>query len=114
MEKVSREHFMNTYNGKLVSLIGACIAPPKTLAKIINHLNDTDMYQVALTTPVDSKFTGVFHRMSHGFYRTMASGENSYKDFAKGSYIFSDDKISIIVTPSYDDNVIVTVYRIEQ
>ena len=105
---------MQTHDGKNVSLIGARIAPPSTLTKIMDKLNDTDMYHVALTTPIDSKYTGVFHRLSHGFYREMTSGECSYKDFAKGSYIFSDDKISIIVTPSYDDNVIVTVYRIEQ
>lgn len=114
MEKVSREHFMRTHDGKNVSLIGARIAPSSVLTKLIDKLNDTDFYQIALTTPVDSKYTGVFHRMSHGFYREMTNGERSYKDFSKGSYIISDDRISIIVSPSYDDNVIVNEYRIEK
>ena len=97
-EKVSLKEFMNAMNGKHVSLISACVVGKEVLEKALKSLDDTEKYNQVLATPVDGKYTGVFHKKSHGFYRVMANGDKSYKEFAKGDYILSDGTLSFILS----------------
>ena len=110
IKKISRAYFMKIMEGKSVSLISACVVGKNVLAKAIKSLDDTEKYLKVTTTPVDSKYTGVFHKRSHGFYRAMESGEKSYKEFSNGDYILSDGKLSFIITPT---TMRVCVYRVE-
>lgn len=111
MEKVSRKAFIASMDGKRVSLISACVVGKEMFAKAIKSLDDTEKYLKVTTTPIDSKYTGVFHQRYNGFYRVMANGENSYKSFTKGDYILSDGTLSFIITP---DTMHVCVYRVEK
>ena len=110
IKRISRNEFMNAMDGKKVTLISACVVGKEMFAKAIKSLDDTTKYNQVLATPVDSKYTGVFHKRSHGFYRVMANGDKSYKEFAKGDYILSDGNLSFIITPT---NMRVCVYRVE-
>ena len=110
MKRISRNEFMNAMDGKIVSLISACVVGKEMFAKAIKSLDDTEKYRKVTTTPVDSKYTGVFHKRSHGFYRVMANGDKSYKEFAKGDYILSDGTLAFIITPT---TMRVCVYRVE-
>ena len=111
MKRISRNEFMNAMNGKRVSLISACVVGKEMFEKAIKSLDDdTEKYRKVTTTPVDSKYTGVFHKRSHGFYRVMANGEKSYKEFANGDYILSDGTLAFIITPT---TMRVCVYRVE-
>lgn len=110
MEKVSREQFMNSMNGKKVTLMVGCVVGKEMFEKAIKSLENADKYHKVTTTPIDSKYTGVFHKRSHSFYREMTDGTKSYKEFAKGDYILSDGKLSFIITPS---TMHVCVYRTE-
>ena len=110
MEKISRNKFMASMDGKRVSLISACVVGKEMFEKAIKSLEDTTKYNQVLATPVDSKYTGVFHKRSHGFYRVMANGEKSYKEFANGDYILSDGTLAFIITPT---TMRVCVYRLE-
>ena len=110
MERISRNKFMTIMEGKRVSLISACVVGKEMFEKAIKSLDDTEKYHKVTTMPVDSKYTGVFHKCSHGFYRVMANGDKSYKEFAKGDYILSDGKLAFIIsTPTMR----VCVYRVE-
>ena len=110
MEKISRNKFMAIMDGKKVTLISACVVGKDMLSKAIKSLDNADKYLKVITTPVDKKYTGIFHKRSHGFYRVMENGEKSYKEFAKGDYILSDGKLSFIIsTPTMR----VCVYRVE-
>ena len=110
MEKVSRKAFMDSMNGKHVSLISACVVGKEMFSKAIKSLDDTEKYRKVTTTPIDEKYIGVFHKCSHGFYRVMVDGTKSYKYFQTGDYIFSDGKLSFIIsTPTMR----VCVYRVE-
>ena len=110
MKRMSLKSFMASMDGKRVSLISACVVGKEMLEKAIKSLDDTEKYLKVTTTPVDSKYTGVFHKRSHGFYRVMANGDKSYKEFAKGDYILSDGTLAFIIsTPTMR----VCVYRVE-
>ena len=110
MEKVSRNAFMNIMDGKKVTLMTACIVGKDMLEKALKTLDDTTKYNQVLATPVDKKYTGIFHKRSHGFYRVMVDGTKSYKDFQTGDYILSDGTLSFIITPT---TMRVCVYRVE-
>ena len=110
IKKISREKFMAIMDGKIVSLISACVVGKEMFEKAIKSLDDTTKYNQVLATPVDSKYTGVFHKKSNGFYRVMANGDKSYKEFAKGDYILSDGTLAFIITPT---TMRVCVYRVE-
>lgn len=110
MKKISRNKFMEIMDGKNVSLISACVVGKNVLEKAIKSLENADKYNKVTTTPIDSRYVGVFHKRSHGFYRVMANGEKSYKEFANGDYILSDGKLSFIITPT---TMRVCVYRVE-
>ena len=110
MKRISRNEFMDSMDGKKVSLISACVVGKEMFSKALKSLDDTEKYHKVTTTPVDSKYTGVFHKGSHGFYRVMVNGEKSYKEFANGDYILSDGTLAFIITPS---TMRVCVYRVE-
>ena len=110
MERISRNKFMESMEGKNVSLISACVVGKEMFAKALKSLDDTEKYRKVTTTPIDSKYTGVFHKRSHGFYRVMVDGTKSYKDFQTGDYILSDGTLSFIITPT---TMRVCVYRVE-
>ena len=110
MKRMSLKSFMASMDGKRVSLISACVVGKEMLEKAIKSLDDTEKYLKVTTTPVDSKYTGVFHKRSHGFYRVMVDGTKSYKDFQTGDYILSDGTLAFIIsTPTMR----VCVYRVE-
>ena len=109
MKRISSKAFMDSMDGKRVSLISACVVGKEMFAKALKSLDDTTKYNQVLATPVDSKYTGVFHKRSHSFYRVMANGDKSYKEFAKGDYILSDGKLSFIISSTMR----VCVYRVE-
>lgn len=79
-------------------------------AKALKSLENADKYLKVTTTPINEKYTGVFHKKSNGFYRLMANGEKSFKYFTNGDYILSDGKLSFIITPT---TMRVCVYRVE-
>ena len=110
MKRMSRKAFMDIMDGKKVTLMTACVVGKEMFSKAIKSLDDTEKYRKVTTTPVDSKYTGVFHKRSNGFYRVMANGDKSYKEFAKGDYILSDGTLAFIIsTPTMR----VCVYRVE-
>ena len=110
MKRISHNKFMDSMDGKKVTLISACVVGKEMFAKAIKSLDDTEKYRKVTTTPIDEKYTGVFHKRSHGFYRVMANGSKSYKEFAKGDYILSDGTLAFIIsTPTMR----VCVYRVE-
>ena len=110
MEKVSRKEFMDSMDGKKVTLIYGGVIGKNVLEKAIKALDDTEKYLKVTTTPIDSKYVGVFHKQSNGFYRLMANGDKSFKYFSKGDYVLSDGKLSFIINP-FTMNV--CVYRLE-
>ena len=110
IRKISRAYFMKIMEGKSVSLISACVVGKNVLEKAIKSLDDTEKYRKVTTTPIDNAYTGVFHKQSKGFYRLMADGTKSYKEFSKGDYVLSDGKLSFIINP-FTMNV--CVYRLE-
>ena len=111
MERISRNKFMTIMDGKQVSLISACVVGKEMFAKALKSLDNFDKYRKVTTMPVDSKYTGVFHKRSHGFYRVMVDGTKSYKDFQTGDYILSDGTLAFIIsTPTMR----VCVYRVEK
>ena len=110
IRKISRAYFMKIMDGKHVSLISACVVGKNVLEKAIKSLDDTEKYRKVTTMPIDKKYTGIFHKRSHGFYRVMVDGTKSYKYFQTGDYILSDGKLSFIIsTPTMR----VCVYRVE-
>ena len=110
MKRMSRKAFMDSMDGKLVSLMTACVVGKEMFSKAIKSLDDTEKYLKVTTMPIDKKYTGIFHKRSHGFYRVMVDGTKSYKDFQTGDYILSDGKLSFIIsTPTMR----VCVYRVE-
>ena len=111
MKKISRNKFMEIMEGKSVSLISACVVGKNVLEKAIKSLENADKYRKVTTTPIDNAYTGVFHKHSHGFYRVMEDGTKSYKEFSKGDYILSDEKLVFIITPT---TMRVCVYRVEK
>ena len=111
MKRMSCKSFMDSMDGKKVTLIYGGVIGKNVLENALKSLADTEKYRKVTTTPVDSKYTGVFHKRSHGFYRVMANGDKSYKEFAKGDYILSDGMLSFIIsTPTMR----VCVYRVEK
>ena len=110
LKRISRNKFMEIMDGKNVSLISACVVGKEMFSKALKSLENADKYRKVITTPVDSKYTGVFHKRSHGFYRVMVDGTKSYKDFQTGDYILSYGKLFFIITPS---TMRVCVYRVE-
>ena len=110
IKKISREKFMASMDGKRVSLISACVVGKEMFEKTLKSLENSDKYLKVTTTPINEKYTGVFHKLSHGFYRVMASGEKSIKYFSNGDYVLSDGKLSFIITPT---TMRVCVYRLE-
>lgn len=103
---------MDSMDGKHVSLISACVVGKEIFANAIKSLiSDTEKYRKVTTMPIDSKYTGIFHKRSHSFYRVMANGDKSFKYFSNGDYVLSDGKLSFIVTPS---TMRVCVYRVEK
>ena len=110
MEKVSRKAFMDSMDGKKVTLMTTCVVGKEMFAKALKSLDDTTKYNQVLATPVDKKYTGIFHKRPHGFYRVMVDGTKSYKDFQTGDYILSDGTLAFILTPS---TMRVCVYRVE-
>ena len=110
MKRMSRKAFMDSMDGKLVSLMTACVVGKEIFSKAIKSLDDTEKYLKVTTMPIDKKYTGIFHKRSHGFYRVMVDGTKSYKYFQTGDYILSDGKLSFIIsTPTMR----VCVYRVE-
>ena len=110
MKRMSRKSFMDSMDGKKVTLMTTCVVGKEMFAKAIKSLDDTTKYNQVLATPVDIKYTGVFHKRSHGFYRVMVDGTKSYKYFQTGDYILSDGTLSFIITPT---TMRVCVYRVE-
>ena len=110
MERISRNKFIESMDGKRVSLISACVVGKEMLSKALKSLYDTEKYRKVTTMPIDKKYTGIFHKRSHGFYRVMVDGTKSYKYFQTGDYILSDGTLSFIITPS---TMRVCVYRTE-
>lgn len=111
LEKVSRKHFMESMDGKRVSIIASRIVNKEILEKALKSIENVDTYHKVTNTPIDDYYTGVFHKRSHGFYRVKANGDKSYKEFVNGDYILSDDTLSFIITPS---TMRVCVYRVEK
>lgn len=111
LKKISRNKFMEIMESKSVSLISACVVGKNVLEKAIKSLDDTEKYLKVTTTPIDSKYVGVFHKQSNGFYRLMSNGDKSYKWFANGDYVLSDGTLSFIINP---DTMRVCVYRVEK
>ena len=110
MKRMSLKSFMASMDGKRVSLISACVVGKDMLEKAIKSLDDTEKYRKVTTMPIDKKYTGIFHKRSHGFYRVMVDGTKSYKDFQTGDYILSDGTLAFIIsTPTMR----VCVYRVE-
>ena len=111
MKRMSRKSFMDSMDGKKVTLMTACVVGKEMFSKAIKSLDDdTEKYRKVTTMPIDSKYTGVFHKRSHGFYRVMVDGTKSYKYFQTGDYILSDGKLAFIIsTPTMR----VCVYRVE-
>ena len=109
LKRMSRKAFMDSMDGKIVSLISACVVGKEMFAKAIKSL-DTEKYLKVTTMPIDKKYTGIFHKRSHGFYRVMVDGTKSYKYFQTGDYILSDGTLSFIITPT---TMRVCVYRVE-
>ena len=108
MEKVSRKAFMDSMDGKKVTLMTTCVVGKEMFSKAIKSLYDTEKYLKVTTMPIDKKYTGIFHKRSNGFYRVMTDGTKSYKDFQTGDYILSDGTLAFILTPS---TMRVCVYR---
>lgn len=111
IKKISREKFMASMDGQRVSLISACVVGKEMFAKAIKSLDDNEKYLKVTTTPINEKYIGVFHKLSHGFYRVMASGEKSVKYFSNGDYVLSDGTLAFIITPT---TMRVCVYRVEK
>lgn len=111
MKKVSRNAFINAMDGKKVTLITSCVVGKAVFEKALSSLDDTEKYLKVTTTPIDSKYTGIFHKRANGFYRVMANGDKSYKEFANGDYILSDGTLAFIVS---HDTMHVCVYRVEK
>ena len=101
---------MDSMDGKKVTLMTTCVVGKEMFAKALKSLDDTTKYNQVLATPVDKKYTGVFHKRSNGFYRVMADGTKSYKYFQTGDYILSDGTLAFIITPT---TMRVCVYRVE-
>ena len=110
IKKISRAYFMKIMEGKSVSLISACVVGKEMFEKALKSLENSEKYLKVTTTPIDSKYVGVFHKQSKGFYRLMANGEKSYKFFSRGDYVLSDGTLSFIINP---DTMRVCVYRLE-
>lgn len=110
MKKISRNQFFKNHESKIVSLIGLLNYSERNLKCILDTLNKPEKYREFIETPKSNKFTGLFHKRSHGFYRECKDGTNSYHDFYTGDYILSDDKISIIVSPKCNR---ILIYRID-
>lgn len=110
LERISREKFMASMNGKRVSCLASCVVGKEMFAKALKSLEEPTKYRKVTTTSIDDYYTGVFHKCSKSFYREKADGTKSYKYFNKGDYILSDGKISFIITPS---TMRVNVYRTE-
>ena len=110
IRKISREKFMDSMDGKKVTLISACVVGKEMFEKALKSLDDTEKYLKVTTMPIDEKYIGVFHKHSNGFYRLMSNGDKSYKWFAKGDYVLSDNTLSFIINP---DTMHVCVYRLE-
>ena len=110
MKRMSRKAFMDIMDGKKVTLMTTCVVGKEMFYKAIKSLYDTEKYHKVTTMPIDKKYTGIFHKRSHGFYRVMVDGTKSYKYFQTGDYILSDGKLSFIIsTPTMR----VCVYRVE-
>ena len=111
LEKVSRKHFMDTMDGKLVTLMTACVVGKAVFAKAIKSLENADNYNKIVSAPINpDKYTGIFNKLSNGFFREMRDGRKSFKTFSKGSYVLSDGNLSFIVAP---DTMLVCIYRTE-
>ena len=110
MRRMSRKAFMEIMDGKKVTLMTACIVGKEMFSKAIKSLDDTEKYRKVTTMPIDKKYTGIFHKRSHGFYRVMVDGTKSYKYFQTGDYILSDGTLAFIITPT---TMRVCVYRVE-
>lgn len=109
--KVSRKHFMDTMDGKDVTLMTACVVGKEIFAKAIKSLETTDKYNKIVSAPINrDKYTGIFNKLSNGFFMEMRDGRKSFKAFSKGSYVLSDGKLSFIVAP---DTMLVCIYRTE-
>ena len=110
MKRMSCKAFMDSMDGKKVTLMTTCVVGKEMFAKAIKSLDDTEKYLKVTTMPIDKKYTGIFHKRSHGFYRVMVDGTKSYKDFQTGDYILSDGTLAFIITPT---TMRVCVYRVE-
>lgn len=109
--KVSRKHFMDTMDGKDVTLMTARVVFKVDLDKAIRSLENEDNYNKIVSAPINrDKYTGIFNKLSNGFFREMRDGRKSFKTFSKGSYVLSDGKLSFIVAP---DTMLVCIYRTE-
>lgn len=111
LKKVSRKYFMESMDGKNVTLMTACVVGKEIFAKAIKSLENADNYAKLVSAPINKdKYMGIFNKLSNGFFREMKDGRKSFKTFSKGSYILSDGKISFIVAP---DTMLVCIYRTE-
>ena len=110
MKRISHKEFMKSMDGRNVSLISACVVGKEMFSKALKSLENADKYHKVTTMPVDSKYTGVFHKCSHGFYRVMVDGTKSYKYFQTGDYILSDGTLAFIISTP---NMRGCVYRVE-
>lgn len=98
-EKISRAKFMRDYDGKRMTLFIAGLMEEETFKQFMDEWNDEEIYTQAATQKINKKYTGRLHKFSRGFFRDMGDNDRSYYYFAKGSYIESDGKFSIIITP---------------
>lgn len=98
-EKISRAKFMRDYEGKKMTLMLAGDMDEENFNGFMHDFEDDEIYTQAATQKSDKKYTGILHKYSKGFYREMEDNDRSYYYFKKGSYIESDGKFSIIITP---------------
>ena len=110
IRKISREKFMKSMDGRNMSLISACVVGKEMFSKALKSLENVDKYRKVTTMPIDKKYTGVFHKSFHGFYRVMVDGTKSYKYFQTGDYILSDGTLAFIISTP---NMRGCVYRVE-
>lgn len=104
---------MRDYEGKKMTLLVAGTMNEKNFNIFMNYFKDDDeFYTQAATQKREKRYTGILHKYSKGFFREMEDNDRSYYNFEKGSYIESDGRLVILITPN-GNRFQVTLYRKE-
>lgn len=98
-EKISRAKFMRDYDGKRMTLLLAGTMNENNFNRFMNDFKNDEFYTQAATQKREKRYTGILHKYSKGFFREMEDNDRSYYNFEKGSYIESDGKFSMLITP---------------